>query len=89
MTDNALQSELRWLMAELNHPASPHDKRAEVGVRLAGNRVKVRVGWRVSEGRKVGLGPRVRLGVELAAGVGKSPSTVNLPEIFQFRPTKI
>jgi len=35
MTDNALQSELRWLMAELNHPASPHDKRAEVGVRLA------------------------------------------------------
>ena len=35
MTDNAMQSELQWLMAEVNHPATTHQTRAEVGDRLA------------------------------------------------------
>jgi formylglycine-generating enzyme required for sulfatase activity len=35
MSDNELQSELQWLMAEVNHPATTHGTRAEVGERLA------------------------------------------------------
>jgi len=60
-----------------------------VGVRLGGWTVYVRVGWRVSEGRKVEVGRGVWVEVRLASGVGTSPSMVNFPEIFHINPTKI
>ncbi len=52
-----------------------------------GRRVRVGVAVRVGVGVRVGV--PVRVDVALGSGVGASPSTVKLPETFQFSPEKI